>query len=121
MPKIAVTLVIIWLLLLTRSVSDARQRRDLMPGLYGGDGMTLAPPPAGSPCPSHAPHFTFDSAASIHRLNEPITAAIGAFPYLLMPGMNGFEVLDRLAQSPVTSRMPIIIILESVERQGGAL
>ena len=28
---------------------------------------------------------------------------------LLMPGMNGFEVLDRLAQSPVTREMPIII------------
>jgi CheY-like chemotaxis protein len=29
---------------------------------------------------------------------------------LLMPGMNGFEVLDRLAQSPVTQRLPIIIV-----------
>ena len=28
---------------------------------------------------------------------------------LLMPGMNGFEVLDRLAQSPMTRGMPIII------------
>src|SRR5499427_4906980 len=28
---------------------------------------------------------------------------------LLMPGMNGFEVLDRLAQSPVTRGLPIII------------
>jgi DNA-binding response OmpR family regulator len=28
---------------------------------------------------------------------------------LLMPGMNGFEVLDRLAQSPVTRQLPIII------------
>ena len=28
---------------------------------------------------------------------------------LLMPGMNGFEVLDRLAQSPVTRRLPIIL------------
>ena len=26
-----------------------------------------------------------------------------------MPGMNGFEVLDRLAQSPVTQRLPVII------------
>jgi CheY-like chemotaxis protein len=28
---------------------------------------------------------------------------------LLMPGMNGFEVLDHLAQSPVTRRLPILI------------
>jgi DNA-binding response OmpR family regulator/anti-sigma regulatory factor (Ser/Thr protein kinase) len=28
---------------------------------------------------------------------------------LVMPGMNGFEVLDCLAQSPVTRRLPIII------------
>ena len=26
-----------------------------------------------------------------------------------MPGMNGFEVLDQLAQSPVTRRLPIMI------------
>ena len=29
---------------------------------------------------------------------------------LLMPGMNGFEVLDCLAQSPVTRRLPIIMV-----------
>jgi CheY-like chemotaxis protein len=29
---------------------------------------------------------------------------------LLMPGMNGFEVVDRLAQSPVTRGLPIIIV-----------
>ena len=28
---------------------------------------------------------------------------------LLMPGMNGFEVLDQLAQSPVTRQLPIMI------------
>ena len=28
---------------------------------------------------------------------------------LLMPGMNGFEVLDRLGRSPVTKQMPIIL------------
>ena len=28
---------------------------------------------------------------------------------VLMPGMNGFEVLDRLAQSPVTRGLPIIV------------
>ena len=79
--KTAVTLVILWTLLLTRSVSDAKQLRDLIPGLYGGDGITLAPPPADSPFPSHAPHFTVASAASINRLNEQLTAAIGAFPF----------------------------------------
>ncbi len=81
MPKTAVTLVIIWTFLLTSSVSDARPLRDLISGLYGGDGITLAPSPPGSPFPSHAPHFTVDSAASINRLNEQITAAIGAFPF----------------------------------------
>jgi len=39
----------------------------------------LAPPSPGNP--SHAPHFTVASAASINRLNEQITAAIGAFPF----------------------------------------
>ena len=28
---------------------------------------------------------------------------------LLMPGMNGFEVLDHLGRSPVTKQMPIIL------------
>lgn len=79
--KTTVTLVILWALLLTGSVSDAKQLRDLIPGLYGGDGITLAPPPANSPFPSHAPHFTLDSAASINQLNEQLTAAIGAYPF----------------------------------------
>jgi hypothetical protein len=69
------------LLLLTGSVSAARPLRDLIPGLYGGDGITLAGPPPGSPFPTHAPHFTVDTAASINRLNEQITAAIGPFPF----------------------------------------
>jgi Putative MetA-pathway of phenol degradation len=81
LQKVAVTLSIILILFLTRSVSTARPLRDLISGLYGGDGITLAPPPPNSPFPSHAPHFTVDSAASINRLNEQITAAIGAFPF----------------------------------------
>lgn len=80
MHQIAVTLSIM-LLLLTTGVSAARSLRDLIPGLYGGNGITLAPPPAGSPFPSHAPHFSVDSAASINRLNEQITAALGPFPF----------------------------------------
>ena len=39
--------------------SRARDLRDIIPGLYGGDGITLAP------ASGHSPHFTVASAASI--------------------------------------------------------
>ena len=63
--------------LLTTQTSSARRLATLIPGLYGGDGITLATDPTAN----HAAHFTVDSGASINRLNEQITSQIGIFPF----------------------------------------
>lgn len=73
--------------------SAARDLRDLIPGLYGGDGIILAP------TSGHAPHFTVSSTASINRLNSqiageialfPFTSSQGGFTYAFDPGQNTF-------------------------------
>jgi hypothetical protein len=52
----------------------------LIPGLYGGDGISLAGVDGG-PFPSHAPHFRVASADTFNRLNDIISAQIGAIPF----------------------------------------
>jgi hypothetical protein len=48
---------------------------------YGGDGIALADPPPGSPFPTHAPHFTIDSAAAINQLNDQVATEIALFSF----------------------------------------
>jgi hypothetical protein len=64
-------------ILLARSESAARKLAELIPSLYGGDGIVLATDPAAN----HAAHFVIGSTASINRLNEQIAAEIGVFPF----------------------------------------
>jgi hypothetical protein len=64
-------------LCLSRSESAAKKLIDLIPGLYGGDGIILGTDPAAS----HHAHFVFDTAARINQLNEQIVAEIGVFPF----------------------------------------
>ncbi|HWM29605.1 MAG TPA: transporter [Woeseiaceae bacterium] len=66
--------------LLASSVAAAENLDTLIPGLYGGDGITLAGADGG-PFPSHAPHFLVASADSFNRLNDIISAQIGAIPF----------------------------------------
>jgi hypothetical protein len=80
MKAVASALVIVWTIFLSATDSAAKLR-NLIPGLYGGDGITLADPPAGTPFPTHAPHFVFDTAAAITRLNDQIGAEIAVFPF----------------------------------------
>lgn len=80
-PKALVVVALGLTLLLSGREGSARDLRDLIPGLYGGDGITLADPPASSPFPSHAPHFTIDSAAAINQLNQQIATEIALFPF----------------------------------------
>jgi hypothetical protein len=72
--------IVVLAILLSGTDSAAQKLRQLIPGRYGGDSMTLASP-CGSPFPSHAPHFTIDSAAAMHRLNEPIATEVAIFPF----------------------------------------
>jgi Putative MetA-pathway of phenol degradation len=68
------------ILLLASSHALAEKLNTLIPGLYGGDGITLAGVEDG-PFPSHAPHFTVESADTFNRLNDLISAQIGAIPF----------------------------------------
>ena len=72
-----VVLTVILIMLISWGESFARNLSDLIPGLYGGDGITLFT----TPLANHSPHFTVDSAAGINRLNEQIAAEIGVFPF----------------------------------------
>ncbi len=65
---------------LAASTAAADKLNTLIPGLYGGDGITLAGA-AGGPFPSHAPHFLIDTADNFNRLNDIISAQVGAIPF----------------------------------------
>jgi hypothetical protein len=77
MNRVLVGCIVGVVVLLTTQTSSARRLATLIPGLYGGDGITLATDPTAN----HAAHFTVDSGASINRLNEQITSQIGIFPF----------------------------------------
>jgi outer membrane putative beta-barrel porin/alpha-amylase len=77
MHNILVGFIVAAVVLLTAQTSAARRLDTLIPGLYGGDGITLATDPTAN----HAAHFTVGSSASINRLNEQITSQIGIFPF----------------------------------------
>lgn len=66
--------------LLASSTAAAEKLNTLIPGLYGGDGITLAGA-EGGPFPSHAPHFLVQTADSFNRLNDIISAQVGAIPF----------------------------------------
>lgn len=66
--------------LLAASTASAEKLNTLIPGLYGGDGITLAGT-EGGPFPSHAPHFLVETADSFNRLNDIISAQVGAIPF----------------------------------------
>ena len=77
MHHILIGFIVAAVVLLTAQSSAARRLDTLIPGLYGGDGITLATDPTAN----HAAHFTVDSSAGINRLNEQITSQIGIFPF----------------------------------------
>jgi hypothetical protein len=77
MNRVLVGCIVGVIVLQTAQPSSARRLAALIPGLYGGDGITLATDPSAN----HAAHFTVDSSASINRLNEQIASQIGIFPF----------------------------------------
>lgn len=66
--------------LLVSSAATAEKLNTLIPGLYDGDGISLAGA-EGGPFPSHAPHFVVGTADSFNHLNDIISAQIGAIPF----------------------------------------
>lgn len=73
----------------------AKDLVDLIPGLYGGDGITLAPPginpETGEPFPSHVAHFSIQSTAAINQLNQLIASQVRPFPITPSAGGITFE------------------------------
>ncbi len=86
--------ILIALLAIFLPVDAGAELADLIPGLYSGDGVTLAPP--AGPFPSHEAHFIVDSAASINRLNENISAQIGTYPFSSFSAGFTFEFNEEL-------------------------
>lgn len=72
----------------------AADLKNLIPGLYGGNGITLAPP--SGPFPSHEAHFTLDAAAAINQLNKNISAQIATFPLPSISSGLSFEFSPEL-------------------------
>lgn len=64
--------------LLITTPSLGRDLTDLIPGLYGGDGIQLARSSEGAP--AHPNVFEVDSAAQINRFNQEISGEIRPFP-----------------------------------------
>lgn len=58
--------------------AHAKDLNQLIPGLFGGDGIILAPAPP--PAVSHAPHFTVGSGSVIENLNNSIASAVRPSP-----------------------------------------
>jgi len=77
MNRVLVGCIVGVVVLLIAQTSSARPLATLIPGLYGGDGITLATDPSAN----HAAHFTVDSSASINRFNDQIASQIGNFPF----------------------------------------
>jgi hypothetical protein len=90
------------LLLLSPGLSFAQSGKlvNLIPGLYGGDGIVLAT----APTASHTAHFSIASAASINQLNQQIASEVGSFPFSSSVGGFSFEFDPTIGDFVSTSK-----------------
>ncbi len=77
MPRLMTILSALCLMGIARPCVAQDKLIDLIPGLYGGDGIFLAT----AQVASHTAHFSLQSASNINRLNEQIAAEVGGFPF----------------------------------------
>ena len=89
---------------------------DLLPGLYGGDGILLAT----AAVASHTAHFSIQSAANINRLNEQIASEVGVFPFSSSVGGFSFSFDPALGDFVSTTRSlgPLIAELPTTTGKG---
>jgi hypothetical protein len=71
----AVLAVMLSILLCGSGRAAGKDLRDLIPGLYGGDGIRLAD------VAGHSPHFFQDSRSGIDLLNEQIASQVAVLPF----------------------------------------
>ena len=92
----------------------AQKLIDLTPGLYGGDGISLATAPGAS----HTAHFSIGSAAGINRLNQQIAAEVGGFPFSSSVGGFSFEFDPAIGDFVSTAQSLGPLIAERATTQG---
>ena len=76
--KVRFTVFLLSLFWVTLEPVAAGGLKDTVKNLYGGDGITLAPPVAGF---SHVPHFTVSSLGALDSLNTVLTSNLGVFSF----------------------------------------
>lgn len=107
-----------WILAASVSISPCTARAtdliDLIPSLYGGDGISLATTPAAS----HTAHFSIASLASINRLNQQIAAEAGGFPFSSSIGGFSFAFDPILGDFVSTTKTLGPLIAERATTQG---
>ena len=80
MKRTTAVLIVLWLILLLGSNRAAAKLRDLIPSLYGGDGIQLVD------VAGHGPHFSFDTQNSFNQLNNQIASEVAIFPFTSSSG-----------------------------------
>ncbi|MBI4011884.1 MAG: transporter [Candidatus Rokubacteria bacterium] len=66
------------LLMLTGAPAEAGSLANLIPNLFGSDGIVLASPGPGAP--SHEAHFRVDSRGELTTVNDALRGQLGTFP-----------------------------------------
>ncbi len=76
--KVALTILVISLIWPSPKPASAGGLKDTVKNLYGGDGITLAPPTVGF---NHSPHFSVSSLGALGTLNSALTSNLGTLAF----------------------------------------
>ena len=81
-------LLVAFVLLLSRQASRSQNLDQLIPGLYGGHGITLGLIPD---APNHAAHFSAASGNALEQLNSQLSRSFASFPFNASAGSFAFS------------------------------
>ena len=90
----ALTILMISLIWPSPKPASAGGLKDTVKDLYGGDGITLAPPPPGGF--NHSPHFTGSSLGALGTLNSALTSNLGVLSFNSTATSFTFSVTTRV-------------------------
>ena len=112
MKKNVIALIISLLILLSWSRDSVAALKDLIPGLYGGDGITL------TTISTHTAHFTTQSLVNLNNLSTQIGSEIGAFPFSSSVGAFSYAFDKQTGSFVKSSRSLGPIFAERAETLG---